>query len=43
MCVLAKNIPLILEEVIVLLQIYIMKRALYQILIRQPFNTITES
>jgi len=40
---LAKNVPFILGDVTVLLQVYIMETAPYKILLRRPFNAITES
>jgi len=42
MCGLVKNVPFILEEVTVLLQVYIIEKTPYQILLRQSFDTITK-
>jgi len=42
-CGLAKNMPFMLGDVTVLLQVHIMEMALYKILLERPFDTITES
>jgi len=42
-CGLAKNVPFMLGDVTVLLQVHIMETAPYKILLGRPFDTITES
>ena len=42
-CGLAKNVPFMLGNVTVLLQVHIMETAPYKILLGRPFDTITES